>query len=172
MKLRKILLKRFIITAGVSILLTAVFSTAAFWFIFSSSEKTTLKDYANIAANLYNKNSSYELLHDLSSSRIRVTLLDGNGNVLLESDDGVDVTKMGNHSNRPEFINAMKNGYGDDSRKSETLGNVTYYYAVKTSNGNVLRLSETMENGYSIFMHLVPILFAVIIIVFILCCVL
>lgn len=172
MKLRKILLKRFIITAGVSILLTAVFSTAAFWFIFSSSEKTTLKDYANIAANLYNKNSSYELLHDLSSSRIRVTLLDGNGNVLLESDDGVDVTKMGNHSNRPEFINAMKNGYGDDSRKSETLGNVTYYYAVKTSNGNVLRLSETMENGYSIFMYLVPILFAVIIIVFILCCVL
>lgn len=73
--------------------LTAVFSTAAFWFIFSSSEKTTLKDYTNIAANLYNKNSSYELLHDLSSSRIRVTLLDGNGNVLLESDDGVDVTK-------------------------------------------------------------------------------
>lgn len=69
------------------------FSTAAFWFIFSSSEKTTLKDYTNIAANLYNKNSSYELLHDLSSSRIRVTLLDGNGNVLLESDDGVDVTK-------------------------------------------------------------------------------
>ena len=172
MKLRKILLKRFIITAGVSIILTAVFSTAAFWFIFSSSEKTTLKDYANIAANLYNKNSSYELLHDLSSSRIRVTLLDGNGNVLLESNDGVDVKKMGNHSNRPEFINAMKNGYGDDSRKSETLGNVTYYYAVKTSNGNVLRLSETMENGYSIFMHLVPILFAVIIIVFILCCVL
>lgn len=112
------------------------------------------------------------MLHDLSSSRIRVTLLDGNGNVLLESNDGVDVTKMGNHSNRPEFINAMKNGYGDDSRKSETLGNVTYYYAVKTSNGNVLRLSETMENGYSIFMHLVPILFAVIIIVFILCCVL
>lgn len=55
--------------------------------------KTTLKDYANIAANLYNKNSSYELLHDLSSSRIRVTLLDGNGNVLLESNDGVDVTK-------------------------------------------------------------------------------
>lgn len=55
--------------------------------------KTTLKDYTNIAANLYNKNSSYELLHDLSSSRIRVTLLDGNGNVLLESNDGVDVTK-------------------------------------------------------------------------------
>ena len=49
MKLRKILLKRFIITAGVSILLTAVFSTAAFWFIFSSSEKTTLKDYTKIA---------------------------------------------------------------------------------------------------------------------------
>lgn len=43
MKLRKILLKRFIITAGVSILLTAVFSTAAFWFIFSSSEKNNIK---------------------------------------------------------------------------------------------------------------------------------
>lgn len=169
MKLRKILLKRFLITAGVSILLTAVFSTAAFWFIFSSSEKTTIKNYAATVTSLYNKDSSYEQLHDLSSSKIRITLLDSSGNVLLESDDGVDITKMENHSNRPEFINAMKNGYGDDSRKSETIGRVTYYYAEKTANGNVLRVSETMENGYSLFMHLVPILFGVIILVFILC---
>lgn len=169
MKLRKILLKRFLITAGVSILLTAVFSTAAFWFIFSSSEKATIKNYAAMVTSLYNKDSSYEQLHDLSSSKIRITLLDSSGNVLLESEDGVDVTKMGNHSNRPEFINAMKNGYGDDSRKSETVGRVTYYYAEKTANGNVLRVSETIENGYSLFMHLVPILLGVIILVFILC---
>ncbi|WP_440448124.1 hypothetical protein, partial [Ruminococcus sp.] len=169
MKLRKILLKRFLITAGVSILLTAVFSTAAFWFIFSSSEKATIKNYAAMVTSLYNKDSSYEQLHDLSSSKIRITLLDSSGNVLLESEDGVDVTKMGNHSNRPEFINAMKNGYGDDSRKSETIGRVTYYYAEKTANGNVLRVSETIENGYSLFMHLVPILLGVIILVFILC---
>lgn len=169
MKLRKILLKRFLITAGVSILLTAVFSTAAFWFIFSSSEKATIKNYAAMVTSLYNKDSSYEQLHDLSSSKIRITLLDSSGNVLLESEDGVDVTKMGNHSNRPEFINAMKNGYGEDSRKSETIGRVTYYYAEKTANGNILRVSETMENGYSLFMHLVPILLGVIILVFILC---
>lgn len=169
MKLRKILLKRFLITAGVSILLTAVFSTAAFWFIFSSSEKATIKNYAAMVTSLYNKDSSYEQLHDLSSSKIRITLLDSSGNVLLESEDGVDVTKMGNHSNRPEFINAMENGYGDDSRKSETIGRVTYYYAEKTANGNVLRVSETIENGYSLFMHLVPILLGVIILVFILC---
>ena len=59
MKLRKILLKRFLITAGVSILLTAVFSTAAFWFIFSSSEKATIKNYAAMVTSLYNKDSSY-----------------------------------------------------------------------------------------------------------------
>ncbi|WP_405354347.1 ATP-binding protein [Ruminococcus sp.] len=169
MKLRKILLKRFIITAGVSILLTAVLSTAAFWFIFSSSEKTTIKNYANIVTNLYNKSPSYEQLHDLTSSRIRITLLDSKGNVLLESEDGVDITKMENHSNRPEFIKAMKNGYGDDSRMSETIGRVTYYYAIKTDNGNVLRVSESMENGYSIFMHLVPILLGVVILIFIFC---
>ena len=163
------ILKRFLITAGVSILLTAVFSTAAFWFIFSSSEKATIKNYAAMVTSLYNKDSSYEQLHDLSSSKIRITLLDSSGNVLLESEDGVDVTKMGNHSNRPEFINAMKNGYGDDSRKSETVGRVTYYYAEKTANANVLRVSETIENGYSLFMHLVPILLGVIILVFILC---
>ena len=57
MKLRKILLKRFLITAGVSILLTAVFSTAAFWFIFSSSEKATIKNYAAMVTSLYNKDS-------------------------------------------------------------------------------------------------------------------
>ena len=169
MKLRKILIKRFIFTAGISILLTAVFSTAAFGVIFSSSEKTTLKDYANMAAEFYNKNSSYEYLLDLSSSNIRITLLDSKGNVLLESEDGVDVTNMGNHSNRPEFIDAIKNGYGEDSRKSETIGRVTYYYAVKTSDGNVLRTSESVENIFALFMHLLPILLMVILLIFVFC---
>ena len=169
MKLRKILLKRFLITAGVSILLTAVFSTVAFWFIFSSSEKSTLKNYADMVTRIYNKDSSYEHLHDLSSSLIRITLLDSNGNVLLESEDGVDVTKMENHSDRPEFIAAMNNGCGDDSRMSDTIGKVTYYYAVKTADGKILRVSESVENGYSIFMYLMPILLTVIVLVFVFC---
>lgn len=38
MKLRKILLKKFVATAAVSIFLTAVLSTAAFWYVFSISK--------------------------------------------------------------------------------------------------------------------------------------
>ena len=44
MKLSKKLLKNFSVIAVVSILLTAVFSTAAFWFVFSDEQETEVRN--------------------------------------------------------------------------------------------------------------------------------
>ena len=50
MKLRKKLLKRFAVVATASILLTAVFMTAAFWFVFSEQESADLTMLAQTIA--------------------------------------------------------------------------------------------------------------------------
>ena len=57
MKLRKKLLKRFAVVATASILLTAVFMTAAFWFVFSKQESSDLAMLAQTIAKTYDVNN-------------------------------------------------------------------------------------------------------------------
>ncbi len=63
---------------------------------------------------------------------------------------------MDNHSNRPEFIEAIKNGTGESIRYSTTLDKDTYYYAVLLSNGNILRIAEETDNMLSVFLSILP----------------
>ena len=59
---------------------------------------------------------------------------------------------MKNHSNRPEFIQAMKEGSGESVRYSETLSKQTYYYAVRLSDGKVLRIARTTDSVFHTLM--------------------
>ena len=56
-------------------------------------------------------------LSDLPSKE-RVTLIDADGTVVYDSN--ALASKLENHANRPEFIDAQKNGVGTSSRFSET----------------------------------------------------
>ena len=79
---------------------------------------------------------------DATSSRI--TLLRKDGEVLFDSNE--DPAEMENHSNRPEFIEAQKNGYSEMVRYSDTLSKQTFYYAVKLKDDQVLRVAKTTDS--------------------------
>lgn len=79
---------------------------------------------------------------DITDSR--VTLIDTDGTVLFDSLEKVEL--MENHSSRPEFVEAVKKGYSDLSRYSETLRSKTYYSALKLENGKVIRVSLTTDS--------------------------
>lgn len=74
----------------------------------------------------------------------RITLLDDRGNVLYDS--AAEVENLSNHSDRPELIEAEKNGVGEVVRFSETFSEQTYYYAVRLQNGHILRIGRTTES--------------------------
>ena len=78
-------------------------------------------------------------LDEASSSRI--TLSDKDGTVLYDSFQDADT--MENHGNRPEFIQAQKEGSWETVRYSETLSRQTFYYALLLNNHMVLRVSQT-----------------------------
>jgi len=61
----------------------------------------------------------------------RVTIIAPDGTVWGESDE--DRTRMANHSDRPEVINALRDGTGSTSRFSQTLGYPMLYTAVRIS---------------------------------------
>lgn len=73
----------------------------------------------------------------------RVTLISSDGDVLY--DNQADIDTLENHSDREEFIQAMDTGIGEGRRNSDTLHLLTYYYALKLENGEILRLAVTTK---------------------------
>ncbi|HXU21943.1 MAG TPA: ATP-binding protein [Verrucomicrobiae bacterium] len=65
----------------------------------------------------------------MSRSGARVTIIAANGRVLADS--AHDIETMENHSNRPEFRQAMSSGEGESVRHSRTLDRDLVYWAVR-----------------------------------------
>jgi two-component system phosphate regulon sensor histidine kinase PhoR len=170
-KLSKKLLKNFSVIAVVSILLTAVFSTAAFWFVFSDEQEAEVRQYTDKIISVYNSGSEIDLSKYYGIGDFRVTLIKSDGSVVSDSVD-TDVSSMPNHSDRPEFEQAIKDGNGSSHRMSETLNKITYYYAEKTADGSVIRVAKTIDSIYGIFLFVIPSILIIMIGVFVVCTIL
>ena len=101
--------------------------------------------YICLAMDEYGDSFLTKKLRTVSSSR--VTLIRKDGTVLYDSE--ASPKKLANHSDRPEFIQAEKNGKSESIRYSETFAKKTFYYAVKLDDGNVLRVGKTVDSIYS-----------------------
>jgi len=86
---------------------------------------------------------------------LRVSVIDESGAVLL--DNRADPGTMESHLNRPEVIEAIQNGVGEEQRFSDTLDEKTYYYAVRMSSGNILRLALTTTSMVTFIYRLIPV---------------
>ena len=85
----------------------------------------------------------------------RITLIDEDGTVLFDSRIESQTT-MENHNERPEIVEARKNGNGEDVRDSETLGQKTVYYALLLKDGKVLRVAHAMDNLWQNILNIMP----------------
>jgi len=152
--------------AGISILMTALLCTWLFYNLFQKQVHEDLK----MTAQLVNySDSSAENVWELRNrvDGIRVTLISPEGTVLLETD--TDASAMENHKDRPEVGAALELGQGQTVRRSATLAEDTFYYAVKLSDGNILRLAKNTYSIWRVFTGVLFSLFLVVIFVFGLC---
>ncbi len=94
--------------------------------------------------------SSIEADPDIS----RVTLIALDGTVLFDSE--VDQNTMENHLGRSEVQDALQFGKGHATRLSDTIGEQTYYYAQKLTDGTILRVASTTDSIYSSLLNCVP----------------
>ena len=91
---------------------------------------------------------------DNVQKRTRLTLVGQDGTVLYDSVQ--DDTTLENHKNRKEIKGAMENGRGEAVRTSDTLGQKTFYYAIRLQDGTVLRASQTIDNVLPTIRKLLP----------------
>lgn len=109
-------------------------------------------DYINVALDTFGE--SYLKTMDNVHVDTRITLIDPDGRVKYDSKED-DVT-LQNHKNRPEVKAALKNGSGQDIRESNTLNKEMFYYAVKLENGDILRVSKTVDTAFRTAMKVFP----------------
>lgn len=90
----------------------------------------------------------------LGQDGLRVTLIGPDGGVLYDTDAAA--AQMESHSNRPEVQQAQQTGEGSAVRRSSTLGQNTFYYAVRTESGSVLRAAKDAHGILLVFAKALP----------------
>ena len=125
------------------VLCTAVIA-GYFYSVYSGQSFENMeKDAGIIGQGVENFGEDY--LRDLKTDEdLRVTWVSADGEVLYDS--GADETKMENHLDRPEIAEAMEKGSGSSERMSDTLSEVTRYYAERLDDGTVIRTAVTEKS--------------------------
>lgn len=134
--------------------------------LFHFFEKQIQKELANeagfLAHALENEGAGYFDSFDNKNNKLagnnRITWIDENGTVLFDS--RADVSELDNHADRDEIKTAMKEGKGMSTRYSKTLTEKTVNYAIRLSDGSILRVSTEQYTVVTILMGMLqPILF-------------
>lgn len=68
---------------------------------------------------------------------------------------------MENHKTRAEVQQALKNGTGEKIRMSDTVSKELYYYAVLLDDGNVLRVSKSMDSLMWTSLNILPVVIGI-----------
>ncbi|MBQ7926680.1 MAG: two-component sensor histidine kinase [Lachnospiraceae bacterium] len=161
--MKKKINRMLVVIAFLAILFTTFLITIVYHGLY---EKQVFEDLRNITGILKSKGIS-EGTDCVTVDGVRVTLLDEQGAVLYDSE--ADSNTMGNHSQRPEIVQALRKGEGQTVRRSETLATNTYYYALMLENGQVLRAGREASSVLSIFVSALPGLLLVLAVLIVMC---
>ncbi len=162
--------KRFTLNLFYMGLIAALIGVVTTGFVFHTSfmkqVRNDVENEGHLIAAAYDDLDSPDELQKFASSDLRITLIAPSGTVLYES--AADASKMENHLNRPEVQEALAAGTGYDKRSSDTIGTEEYYYAIKVSDGNILRVSISAGSMFNTFESSIPYLMIVVFILLIL----
>lgn len=123
---------------------------------FENQLKSELESEANYIVYAV-ENQGVDYINNFINSDKRITLISSDGDVI--ADTSADESELNDHSDRQEVIDALKNGKGTSIRYSKTLAEKTIYFAVRMSDGNILRISTTQYTIITIIISLIqPIL--------------
>jgi two-component system phosphate regulon sensor histidine kinase PhoR len=132
-----------------------------------NQELAAIRDHARLVSDLLGGGViGYFQFSDYFSASPAATRLTGvapDGTVLLDSK--ADADAMENHADRPEIIEALEAGTGEALRYSETLWNEMYYFAIRLSDGNILRVSRAVGGITDVLAVTLPVAIAMTVII-------
>ena len=157
--MKKKILSQFLKVTLIAIVITLFMSVIVFYELFKKQVFHDLKSEAEFARYI---------IDDLSDEKqfdVRVTWIGIDGNVLYDS----EAETLENHSDRPEYIDAVKTGEGKSVRKSDTLSKRIFYYAMRLEDGTVIRIAKEAGSIWTIFMSALPIIIGLTVLLYVMC---
>ena len=156
----------FMAIAMISMIAVLLLTTVVFYNLFQNEVIENLHTCADmLGEDLVNYKDTNRIISQKKVDNIRVTLIDKDGVVLADSDVNADV--LGNHKERPEVKEAIEKGSGKSIRTSNTLSHASYYYAIRLSNGNILRLAKESQSFFSFLIRVSPFIGGIAILLFV-----
>ena len=157
-----------LIIAALAIVLTLLFALFVFYGLFQEQIIGDLREDA-IAFRSMNVFADPEDLdigsYQMEEGGLRITLVDAEGDVIFDSD--ANEAAMESHEDRPEVQAAFETGEGHDTRKSETLDQNSFYYAVLLDNGLVLRVAREADSIFAVTKNMLVTVAGVFVLLFI-----
>ena len=151
--MRKKIFKNMCLLAVVTILLSSLLVTFAYYGTSNSQMKAEVREEARFIQGAVEL-SGQGYLDTVEGTPSRITLIDTDGTVLF--DNQADPASMGNHADRKEVQRASTTGAGEATRMSDTLAEQTFYYAVKLENGQILRVACDTDSVFAAVLTVLP----------------
>jgi two-component system phosphate regulon sensor histidine kinase PhoR len=98
---------------------------------------------------------------------LRITIISPEGRVIF--DNTISALDLPDHSDRQEVRQAIDTGAGEARRFSDTLDEETWYYAVRMTDGYILRAAKTTGSMLGMFGGSLPVVIDVIVAMIIAC---
>ena len=156
---------RLALVALVALVLTTLGITRVYYDLFQQQVRKDLRINAQMlsAAKVFAQGEQISL----PSGDLRVTWVGEDGTVLYDNE--AEAASLPNHADRPEIRQALAQGTGETVRRSDTFNMNTFYYALRLSDGTVLRLAAQARSMGSVFLAAGPVVVLISLVIFGVC---
>lgn len=150
---------------GVSVItITAMLILSVFYSYSDNQLKEQLRVVESVVENQLAQDDDTAFISNHIDKNVRITLVAKDGTVIADSQESAN--KLGNHLNRQEIQQAIKNGEATVTRHSDTQEKKVYYFAKQLDNGNILRVSaEAKSIGKFFSDYIIYILLCIIVVI-------
>ena len=142
--------------AGLAITITVVLLSLVFYDGFRDQVIYDLRMTCTLLSDMYDASGHYLEAAGTSATDLRVTLIQPDGEVVYDS--FTDAASLDNHLDRPEVREAQEKGEGISIRESDTMRHDTYSYAMRLSDGYLLRIAREAESLWNFLFSAIPLL--------------
>ena len=159
----KRIFRNVVLTAIIAVLLTNLLTVFTMYNAYEESITQELRQEAEYVIHALEASPDQVLYLQGLETNNRITLIENDGTVIF--DNAVKVSGMENHMNRPEVVMAIENGWGESTRTSDTVSEVTLYYAQRMNDGRILRIANTRSSIVGTFAGVLPMIIGMLVIV-------
>ena len=151
--------------AGLAITITVVLLSLVFYGGFRDQVIYDLRMTCTLLSDVYDASGHYLEAAGTGAADLRVTLIQPDGEVVYDS--FTDAASLDNHLDRPEVKDALEKGEGISIRESDTMRHDTYYYAMRLSDGYLLRIAREAESLWNFLFSAIPLILLAVALLFV-----